>query len=80
MIVLHLRGRVRSCLKMYGIKGQLCKSNFMEWRVYLYFVMFFVGIYRVISLTDLSVGFIKTKHIILFRNHLAGPVNFVKLA
>ena len=55
---------------------------------------FFFGfcIYRVISLTDLSAGFITTKipkvkkknfekkNILLFRNNLAGPVNLVKLA
>ena len=46
---------------MYGIKGQLCKSSFMELASLFGFCNVFFCIYRVISLTDLSVGFIKTK-------------------
>ena len=61
-----------------------------NWQVYSDFVTCFFCIYRVIYLTDLYAGFIKTKItkpinfwkqvILLFRNHLAGPVNLVKLA
>ena len=77
---------------MYGIKGQLCKSSFTELASLFGFCNVFFCIYRVIYLTDLYAGFIKTKItkptkkklrkkvILLFRNHLAGPVNLVKLA
>ena len=79
-------------MKMYGIKGQLCKSSFTELASLFWFCNVFFCICRVIYLNDLYTRFIKTKItklnkqklrknvIILFRNHLAGPVNLVKLA
>ena len=76
---------------MYGIKRQLCKSSFTELASFFGFCNVFFCIYRVIYLPDLYAGFIKTKItkpikkikkkvILLFRSHLAGPVNLVKLA
>ena len=45
---------------MYGTKGQFSSQVLQSWLVYSYFVYFFC-IYSVISLNDLSAGFINKK-------------------
>ena len=76
------------CTIFFQVIGRFAEATLIIFSL----VTLLFGIYRVISLTDLSVGFIKTKITkipkkniniyiyILFRNHSAGPVNFVKLA
>ena len=59
-------------IKMYDIKAKLCKSGFTE-MVSFFFLNVFC-IYRVISLNNLSAGFINTKmtklNLIFFENYL----------
>ena len=72
----------------FEIIGRVTEATLIKFSL----VTLLFGIYRVISLTDLSTGFIKPKitkitnlkkfnnKIILFLVHIAGPVNLVKLA